>query len=142
MLGEVLMLPIELDLDRADRVMSARVVGLHALARAGQLDPARDFRDRDLRGWDLAGQNLSGFDFTGADLRSTNISLAYVDQSTILVNTKVDEGVVPGENAGAAQIPDHEFQAALALAAKLEAAGSWQELVRLADVILPMMRAE
>ena len=51
-----------------ERAISDQPISFSALAKAADLDPARDFVGETLVGVDLRGEDLRGFNFSNADL--------------------------------------------------------------------------
>ena len=83
--------PIPLNLGAAKAVLACHTTSLRALAKAGGLDLATDFRGHDLQGWPLGGQDLRGFDFSGSNLRGTGVQTALVDETTRFDGCTFDE---------------------------------------------------
>lgn len=132
---------LPLNLAAAHAVMRCDGAGIRAYARAGGLDPAKDFRGRNLSGFPLAGQNLAGFDFSGCDLRGTQIEHAIVDESFLWKDALLDEGVVPGSQ------PERDIFAGVTLelihgwAARLNEDGEDVALAALGSTLLPLIEA-
>src|SRR3954452_16994611 len=79
------------DIKLISEVWNTKEEGIHALIKAGQLDPKKDFVRGDFRGWPLEGEDIRGIDFTGSDLRGTGIIRAIRDETTILTDAILDD---------------------------------------------------
>ncbi len=77
-------------LESLEAIFTAPEVSLAALAKAGGLDPRRDFRNISLNGVPLDDQDVRGFDFSDSDLRGTNIQKAKRDNSSKFFNALFD----------------------------------------------------
>ncbi|WP_139017489.1 hypothetical protein [Bradyrhizobium sp. STM 3809] len=74
-----------------DSIFDVSERSLSALALAAGHDPATFFRGRNFLGIPLDGIDVRGIDFTEADLRGTNIGKATIDETTILINARLDD---------------------------------------------------
>jgi hypothetical protein len=87
------------DMKVISEVWNTENSGIHALIKAGKLDPKKDFIRGDFRGWPLASQDVRGIDFTGSDLRGTGINRAVRDETTILTDAILDDLPPPNQPA-------------------------------------------
>jgi hypothetical protein len=99
------------DIRVISEVWNSADAGIHALIKAGKLDPKTDFVRGDFRGWPLAGQDVRGIDFTGSDLRGTGINQAIRDQTTILTDAILDDVPPPDRRPAFEDLESRQAQA-------------------------------